>query len=392
MLIAHKIELRPDALQAEYLTRACGIRRHAYNQLLAHFSQPNVKWSKKSAYEHLICVIRPSFPWYGEVSARVARNAIEDLDAAFSHFFRRVKAKQKMGGGYGYPTFKKKGLNDSFAMREAQKFSVNGKHLRIEKCPGRVPMRQALRFNGSTKQVTVSQQAGRFYAAILVDADNYDTKQQARAPIVGVDFGLTTLATLSDGTKTPSNRKLRDNLRRLKRRQRRMASKQRSSNRRAKAKLSIARLHQRIANQRRSVLHELSDALTRSFDTIVIEDLNVRGMVKNHSLALSVSDAGFGTLRTMLEYKARLRGNTIILADRFFPSSKTCSCCGSVNADVVLGVSAWTCPDCGAAHDRDINAAKNLEAYGLHTFAADLKRTQETGKTGASVLAQLLTA
>lgn len=384
MLLAHKIEVRPSSAQAEYINRACGTRRHAYNQLLAHFSQAGVKWSKKAAYAHYIQVIRPTYPWYSEVSSRAGRNAIDDLDNGFKHFFRRVKLGQKPG----YPRFKRKDVNDSFAMREQPKFSVDGRLLRIEKMPGKLKLRQRVRFDGEAKQVTISKQAGRFYASILVETEDYDRKATDRAPVVGVDFGISSLATLSTGEVVPSNQALKANLRRLKRRNRNLSRKKAGSNRRAKAKLSLAKLHKRIADQRKAVLHETSDMLTRRFDTIVIEDLNVKGMVKNHCLARAISDAGFGTLRSMIEYKAKLRGNVVVLADRFYPSSKTCSCCGSVKATMTLSDRMFCCDDCGNVITRDLNAAINLKR--LHTLAADDKRTQETSKTGLPAL--LMTA
>lgn len=384
MLLAHKIEVRPSAAQAEYINRACGTRRHAYNQLLAHFSQDGVKWSKKAAYAHYIQVIRPAYPWYGEVSSRASRNAIDDLDNAFKHFFRRVKLGQKPG----YPRFKRKGVNDSFAMRETPKFSVDGRLLRIEKLPGKLKLRQRVRFDGEAKQVTISKQAGRFYASILVETDAYDRKDTDRIPVAGVDLGISSLATLSTGDVVTANQKLKANLRRLKRRNRNLSRKKAGSNRRAKAKLSLAKLHKRIADQRKAVLHETSDMLTRRFDAIVIEDLNVKGMVKNRCLARAISDAGFGTLRSMIEYKAKLRGNVVVLAERFYPSSKTCSECGSVKAGLTLADRLFCCDNCGHAMNRDLNAAINLQR--LHTFAADDKRMQETSQTASAAL--LMTA
>jgi putative transposase len=395
-LLAHKIEIRPNAAQRDYIDRAMGVRRHAFNQLLAHFGQKDVKWSKANAYEYFIKSIRPQFEFYGEVSARVSRNAIDDLDNAFKHFFRRVKeakGKGKKGKGknpFGFPVFKKKGENDSFALREAPKFDVSGRELRIEKCPGRIKLRQKLRFAGKTKQVTISKSAGRYFAAILVETADYDAKVGDRLPVIGVDLGLKSLAVVSDGTIIPANQKLKANLRRLQRRQRNLSKKQRGSNRRAKAKLSVARLHERIANQRKAVLHEASDLLSKKADVIVLEDLNVSGMVKNRRLARAVSDAGLRTLRTMIEYKAALRGVTVTIAGRFFPSSKTCSECGCVKQDLTLADRVFHCDDCGFESDRDLNAAINLKR--LHALTAGEKRTQEESQTSTQAEAFLMTA
>lgn len=380
MLLAHRIELRPTAEQADYLARACGSRRHCYNQLLAHFSQKDVKWSKAAAYQHYIKVIRPMFPWYNEVSSRVTRNAIDDLDNAFKHFFRRVKLGQKPG----FPTFKKKGVGDGFALREKPKFDVVGRELRIEKLKTRIKMRQKLRFTGALNQVTISQQAGKFYASILVETDDYNPHAPEREAI-GVDFGITSLAVTSDGGVFPENNALKRNLKALKRKQRRLSRKQQGSNRRARAKLAVAKLHKRISDQRQAARHELSDRLTRDYKVICLEDLNVNGMVKNGKLARPISDAGFGMLRRMIEYKAELRGVEVAFIDRFEPSSKTCSECGQIH-DMPLDRRTMEC-DCGNVMDRDLNAARNSLARGLDTLRPDLKRTQESSQTASAASA-----
>jgi putative transposase len=299
MLLAHRIELYPSAAQADYLDRACGSRRHCYNQLLAHFSQDGVKWSKTSAVE-VYNRLRQQFEWYSEVSQRVTRNAIDDLDSAFKHFFRRVKTGEKPG----YPRFKKRGINDSFALRESVKFDVEGRWLRIEK--------------------------------------------------------------------------LKKGLRKLKKHQRRLSRKTKGSHRRAKAKLKVARIHRRIAHQRQAVLHELTDHLTETYHTICIEDLNVKGMVKNHCLARAISDAGFGMFRQFLEYKAKLRGNTLKIVDRWFPSSKTCSGCGTVNKELSLSERAFVCKHCGVVMDRDHNAAVNILNHGEDTLKPNRLPTTPT--------------
>lgn len=383
--LAHKIELRPTAEQADYLARACGSRRHCYNQLLAHFKQDGVKWTKTAAYQHSIQVVRPAFPWYNEVSSRVTRNAIDDLDNAFKNFFRRVKLGQKPG----FPVFKKKGIGDSFALREKPKFAVDGRELRIEKLKTPLAMRQALRFTGTLNHVTISQRAGKFYASILVETEDYNPHAPEKAA-VGVDLGVKSLAVLSDGTEVPANDALKRNLKALKRKQQRLSRKQKGSNRRAKAKLAVAKLHHRIGDQRQAVLHELSDKLTREYKVVCIEDLNVKGMVKHDKLARPISDAGFGMLRRMIEYKAELRRVTVAVVGRFEPTSRPCSTCGQLH-DMPLSVRTLEC-DCGNVMDRDLNAARNILARGLDTLGPDLKRTQEWHKTSGLPKAAALTA
>jgi len=358
MLLAHKIELRPTLEQTEYLDKACGCRRHCYNQLLAHFMKDGVNWSKKAAQQYYMKVLRVEFPWYNEVFIRATENAINDLDNAYSHFFRRVKLGQKPG----YPKFKKKNINDSFTMREVGKKVIEGRKLKISRLGSTINMRQKVRFEGKVKRVTVSKRAGKYFASILVETDSYDGKNPEQKS-VGVDFGIKDLATCSNGKVFPANQKLKASLRKLKRKQRQLSRKKKGSNRRAKAKQAVAKLHYRISNQRSAVLHQVSDYLTKTFKLITIEDLNVKGMVKNHKLARAVSDAGFYMLRSQIEYKANLRNVDVVIADRWFPSSKICSNCGEKNSELVLGVSEWVCQHCNTAHDRDLNAAINLENY-----------------------------
>ena len=381
MLLAHKAELYPTAEQADYLDRACGSRRHCFNQLLAHFKQDGAKWSKKAAAE-VYRALREEFDWYAEVSQRVTRNAIDDLDSAFKHFFRRVKKGEKPG----FPRFKKRGINDSFALREAIKFDVDGRWLRVEKLKSRIKLSREVRFSGEHRQVTISRTPdGKYYASVLVETDDY--RKIAGEGSVGVDLGVKELAVLSDGTKIPANQKLKKGFCKLKKHQRRLSRKTKGSNRRAKAKLKVTRIHRRIANQRKAVLHELTDHLTKTYRTICIEDLNVKGMVKNHCLARAISDAGFGMFRQFLEYKAKLRANTIKVVDRWFPSSKTCSGCGTVKKELSLSEREFICEHCGLVMDRDHNAAVNILNHGEDTLKPTTKRTLELQKTacGSSV-------
>lgn len=219
---------------------------------------------------------------------------------------------------------------------------------------------------------------GKFYASILVDTQDCNP-HAPKDEAVGVDFGVKSLAVLSDGTVFPANQKLKANLKRLKQRQRRLSRKVKGSRRRTQAKTSLAKLHARIAHQRRAVLHDVSDHLTRNYKTICIEDLNVRGMTQNHRLTRAVTDAGFGMLRQFIEYKAALRGGTVAVIGRFAPSSKMCSVCGQLH-DIPLSNRQMVC-DCGNEMDRDLNAAKNILKFDLDTLTPDLKRAQESCKT-----------
>lgn len=376
MLLAHKIELRPTPEQEQFLFQSVGVRRFTYNALLAHFKQDGVKWNKKAANDKLKD-LKSEYEWMQDVSARTSRNVIDDLDNAFKRFFKNVKTGKKPG----FPKFKKKGVSDSFSIREQPKFDVNGRMLRIEKLKTRIKMRQRLRLNGTAKQCTVSFSGGRWFASILVDCiespwNPIDTN--TRKPSVGVDIGIKSLAVLSDGTEIPASQPLKRLLKKLAKLQKRFARQKKGSNRRAITKRKISRLHFFVAQKRKAVLHELTDYLTRNYDRIVIEDLNVSGMVKNRKLARYISDVGFGEFRRQLEYKAFFRGCELVVADRFFPSSKMCSGCGVVH-DMPLGNREMNC-DCGTVLDRDHNAAINLMNY-VPTRSSGTKSTQEFSKT-----------
>lgn len=391
MLIAQRIELYPTPKQAEFFERACGSRRHAFNQLLAHFKQDGVKFSKKACYDQY-CKIREEFPWYAEISRRITFNACADLENAFKHFFRRCK----LGQNPGFPRFKKRGIGDSFSFRESGVWKLEGKKIKLQKFDSWIKMARGLHFKGKLKQITISRiPSGKWYASILVDSDEYWKRSGVGS--VGVDLGVSSLATLSDGTKIEANQHLKKSLKKLKKYQRKLSRKVKGSNRRAKAKLKVARIHNRVSNQRKDSIHRLTDKLTRENSLICIEDLNVAGMVKNRKLARAISDAGFGEFRRQIEYKAQMRGAKVVVVDRFFPSSKTCSGCGNVKEKLMLSERTYECDQCGLVIDRDHNAALNILRNGEQSLGATEatqkvaeKRAQEECKTGS--LATPLTA
>lgn len=365
MLLAHKIELRPTPFQAEYLNKCIGHSRNIYNNLLHHFSQDGFKWSKKEARVKFMELRATTCKYYDEISADFLRESINNLDNAYKHFFRRVKIGK---GKAGYPTTRKLGVNDVCALRDKKKFTVDDDGLRFEKFNKRktqpaIKLREKLRFTGIVKQMNISKRAGKYFCSFLVDTEDYNPKDHNRQSSVGVDFGIKDLAICSNSKRFGANQKLKTSLKRLARKQRRFAKQVKGSNRRAKTKRAIQKLHKRIADQRMATLHEVSNYLTSNFDRIVIEDLNVSGMMKNGKLARAIADCGFYELRRQLEYKSQWRNCELVIADRWFASTKTCSHCGNKNNDIVLGVESWTCPRCQTWHDRDLNAAINLDNY-----------------------------
>ena len=230
---------------------------------------------------------------------------------------------------------------------------------------GWVRMRESLRFTGKILSATISRMANRWFVSITVDTEEAPKRRAENQGAVGVDLGVSVLATLSTGEKAVGPKAHKALLKRLKRLSRSLSRKQKGSRNRAKAKMRLATLHARIANIRNDALHKLTSDLTRRFHTVAIEDLRVRGMMKNHRLARSIADMSFFEFRRQREHKAEQRGGVVVVADRWFPSSKTCSACGSVQEKMSLSVRHWICLDCGASHDRDVNAARNLLVLGL---------------------------
>jgi putative transposase len=245
-------------------------------------------------------------------------------------------------------------------------FDVDGHHIRIPNL-GKVRMQEALRFVGKIMSATISRIADRWFISIVVETlaptkpipNSLDTK------VVGVDLGLSSMATLSTGEKIVGPKPHKKLLARLKLLSKEVSRKMKGSKNRVKAKTKLARLHARISNIRLDAIHKFTTGLVRNFTTICIEDLNVSGMVKNHKLARSISDMSFHEIRRQLEYKTTRYGNTLIKADRFFPSSKKCSNCGYILKELDLSTRRWKCPICGSDHHRDENAAINLAMYAV---------------------------
>ena len=358
MLLAHKVELRPSKEQHEKLLQWVGTTRHCFNNLLGNFSKDGVKFSKKTARQHLYNTLRVENTWYSDVSQAILQESINDLENAYKRFFK------KLGG---YPRFKKRGNKDSFSIRENKKFKIEDRNLYLEKFnKGKndkpLKLREKLRFEGTPKQVTISFQNGKWWASILVEGCSNYKGIFPQSGEVGVDLGIKYLATLSDGTTFQKSNKLAKNLKRLQRKQRVLSKKKKGSNRYAKAKLSVSKLHFRIRKQREALLHKVSHILTSNYKTICLEDLSISSMTKskNKSLNRMILDVGMYELRRQLEYKSFIRGVDIYFVDRYYPSSKVHYECGFKNETLQLGESSWKCNNCGQQVDRDLNASKNI--------------------------------
>ena len=362
-LVAHYIALDPNNVQATYLSKACGVARFAYNWALAewqkqydvHKNDPaQPKPSEASLRRQLNAIKREQFPWMLEITKNAPQMAIMQLGAAFKNFF---------AGRAKYPKFRKKGIHDRFTLTNDQ-FAVEGNRLRIPNL-GWVRMRESLKHVGKILSATISRVADRWFVSITVNEENDPQKNEHAQKTVGVDLGVSTFATLSTGEKISGPKPHKVLLRRLKQASKALSRKVKGSKNRAKAKIKLARLHMRISNIRLDAMHQFTTGLVRRFGIICIEDLDVRRMVKNRHLARSIYDMGFHEFRRQLEYKAKRNGCVLLKADRFFPSSKLCSNCKHVIETLPLSARQWKCPQCHVIHDRDLNAAKNLEDYAV---------------------------
>jgi putative transposase len=417
--LSHKIALCPSPEQAQYLARAAGAARMVWNWALAEWNRQRAAGQKPRAMalkKQFNALKYTHYPWLAEVHRDSHAQPFAHLGRAWTKFFTDLKAGARaapecralraqlraQGVKLAYPpTFKKKGR-----CRDA--FYVANDKLRLEGCRvwlprlGAVGMREELRFAGRVLGATVSCTAGRWFIAVQVEVPEAQFYRSRKAhATVGVDLGLKAAATLCSGEAIAAPRPLKAALRRLRLRARRVsrkleAAKARAgfegqalpkgtrlpaSNNRRKAARTLARLHARIAHVRADFVHKLTTRLCCENQAVVIEDLNVAGMLANERLARAISDVGFGLFRTQLEYKARRYQSRLVVADRWYPSSRLCSGCGWKNEALTLGTRAWTCAQCGEHHERDHNAALNLKR--LATVTA-LPVASPTGNGGVA--------
>jgi putative transposase len=365
MLRSHKIRLVPNQAQEVCFAKGCGTARFAWNWALAewnrqydaHKADPAQPRPSEGALRRQLNAIKhEQFPWMAEVTKCAVQESIIALGAAFKNWFDSMSGK-RAGPRMGRPDFKKKGR-----CRDA--FKIHGNVIAVDGCRIRIPllgwvrMREPVRFAGFIKSCTISRVAGAWHASLTVETEDVPQRTENQGA-VGVDLGIAHLAVTSAGDKVPGPKALAVLLARLRRLSRAHSRKVKGSANRRKSAQALARLHWRIGNVRGDALHKLSHQLTTDNTWIALEDLNVKGMLENDKLARHIADAGWGELRRQLVYKAQQRGVTLSVVDRFFPSSKTCSECDAVNEKLTLADRRWTCV-CGAEHDRDVNAARNL--------------------------------
>ncbi|NYF57432.1 RNA-guided endonuclease InsQ/TnpB family protein [Micromonospora purpureochromogenes] len=360
---AYKYRFYPSPQQAEQLNRTFGCVRLVYNRALDARTSAWTTDRQRTTYVQTSGWLTEwkrteELAFLNDVSSVPLQQTLRHLQAGFVAFWDK-RAR--------YPRFKSKRKSRASAEYTRSAFRWRDGLLTLAKMdePLAIVWSRALPKDAQPSTVTVSRDAaGRWFVSLLIE-DPTVTSLPATDAAVGLDAGITSLVTLSNGEKVTNPRHEGADRRKLAKAQRELSRKARDSRNRAKARLKVARIHARIADRRRDLLHKLSTRLVRENQTVVIEDLSVRNMLRNHSLARAISDAAWADLRRMIEYKSGWYGRRVISVSRWYPSSKTCSTCAQVNASISLSVRAWTCPGCGTSHDRDVNAARNILAAGL---------------------------
>lgn len=364
MLNTTRIRLYPTDQQAQALAVQFGCARWVWNNALAA-SGDLYRTTGKGLNYQAMCIrlpkLKQEFEWLGDADSQVLQQSLQNLARAYENFF----AKRSK-----YPRFKSKHGRQS--IQYPQRVKIDGSRIYLPKV-GWVKCVVHRDIIGKIKTVTVSRNAcGQYHAAILTDAGEALPTVSTEGKAIGLDVGLTHLVVTSDGLKFDNPRHLKKAEKNLKRKQRKLSRKKKGSNSWNKARRLVARAHERVACARRDNLHKLSRRIVDENQVIAVEDLHVKGIMANHSLAKATADAGWGMLTGFLEYKAARAGKAFVRCDRWYPSSKACSACGSICDKMPLDVRAWTCAHCGAHHDRDHNAAVNIRDEGLRILAGGM--------------------
>jgi putative transposase len=352
----------PNKSQAEFLDRNFGAARFIWNSLVANFNNYGTDSFIKNMTE---VDIKVDNPWLKEViSYALQQKRMDFFEFMKQHFNKKRKKK------LGRPKFKKKGVAaDSFrlpgqCLGYMKAFNFELGNVKLPKIKKPIKVRFDRQFKGQVKSVTVSKnKIDEYYISVCVEEETEQLPKTHRD--IGIDLGLNDLLILSDGTRFHNPKLFRKTQAELKTAQKHLSRKVKGSNRYLKQKLKVAKIHKKITRQREWYYHNISLFLVRNFDSIILEDLNVSGMMKNRSLAKSIADACWSTLTGMLSYKARWYGKEVFQIGRFFPSSKLCSSCGHRHENMDLSVREWACSSCGTHHDRDVNAARNIYKEGM---------------------------
>lgn len=380
MIKAFKYRIYPSRSQEVLLSKTFGCIRVIWNTNVESFNSYDKENNPKPKVITKSDLIADK-PWLNDVSAAAIQQKIRDFQETSKQFFSKTRKKK-----IHRPSFKKKSRNQSYRLPN-QKFSIKENKIRLEKI-GWVKMSvdRIIPDDSKILSCTVSKNCGnQYFVSISIDVAICHKPKTGKS--VGVDLGLKSFATLSDNTIIDNIKFFREKQSEIAKAQRYLSRKRKGSNRYRKNRLRIARLHNRIANRRNYFLHNITTFLVDNYDVICIEDLNVSGMLSNHKLSKAISDTSFSMFRSMLEYKCDWYGEKLIVIDRFFPSSKTCSRCGWKKEDLTLSDRVFECKNCGTQIDRDLNAAINIQRVGVDILS---NRTQSSEVTSCDEASRIL--
>ena len=372
MYSAYKFRVYPTSEQQIALAKSFGCCRWFWNYSL-NLCQETYKVSGKSlsrgAIQGLLPALKKEYTWLTDAYSQCLQYVALNLSCAYKNFFE-LRA--------GFPRFKSKHGRQSISYPSNVK--LDGDYIKLPGKIGKVYCKQDRVLEGQIKTVTISQDPdGRYYASILVDNGKESPIASTVGKSIGIDLGLTHFCITSDGSKFENPRHTKKHARNLKKKQQKLSRKQKGSNSRHSARTVVAKIHSKIRRVREDFLHKLSRKIVNENQVIAVENLNILGMVRNHSLALAISDCGWGQFCTMLKYKAQWEGKTYIEVDRFFASSKTCNVCLNKVDSLDLDIRAWICSKCQTYHDRDVNAAINIRNEALRILALGTSATANGG-------------
>ena len=359
---SYRFRICPNKEQQAVLARYFGSVRFVYNHFLAERKRQYEETNSSDSYYAQAKALTElkhteEFSWLSEINSQTLQHALRHLETAYVNFFR---------GNAKFPSFKSKKAKNSFTV--PQHCTISGGRIYIPKFKEGIKVREHRKVRGIVKSMTISlTPAGKYYVSIL-SKENYEAIGKT-GKVVGIDLGLKDFVITSDGRKYKNHRYLKQYGKKLATAQKHLSRKQHGSNSYEKQRRKVAAIHEKIANCRMDNQHKVSIDLIRNYDVICLEDLNIKGMVKDHRLSKAINDASWGQFVSMLSYKAEINDKQVVKIDRWYPSSKTCHNCGWVNEGLKLSDRQWVCPHCGEVIDRDVNAAKNILSEGLRNIS-----------------------